>query len=144
MIKIQQEFMHDIEKEIPGDCHRACIASIFELPLSEVPHFYRLAFTRPNDYSEIGTENLTRFLEKFGVFQLTVPAVGWDINEWVAGMFIKRNIYHIISDQSPRFKDYFHSVVGCNGKQVWDPHPEAKEPLPVTDKRTFDFFVKYL
>jgi hypothetical protein len=41
MKPIDQEFMHDPEKGIIGDCFRACIASILELDINEVPHFYR-------------------------------------------------------------------------------------------------------
>lgn len=39
MIPVKQQFRHFPEYGLWGDCHRACIASILELPLEEVPHF---------------------------------------------------------------------------------------------------------
>lgn len=50
-----------LERGEPGDCYRACIASIFELPIEDVPHFTleacRLAGAdvdaRPFDYAAL-------------------------------------------------------------------------------------------
>lgn len=35
----KQAFRHDPKRRIYGDCHRAALASIFELELDDVPHF---------------------------------------------------------------------------------------------------------
>lgn len=39
MIPLKQQYRHDPPR-IWGDCHRACIASILELPLAAVPNFH--------------------------------------------------------------------------------------------------------
>lgn len=39
---------HDPEKGTWGDCTRACVASIFELPAEEVPHFAELGEEEPD------------------------------------------------------------------------------------------------
>lgn len=39
MIPLRQRNKHDPENGVYGDCHRAALASLLELPLDEVPHF---------------------------------------------------------------------------------------------------------
>lgn len=39
MIPLKQRNLHQPEKGIYGDCHRAAYASLLELPLDDVPHF---------------------------------------------------------------------------------------------------------
>lgn len=39
MKPLQQRFLHKPDDGVYGDCHRACIASLLELALDEVPHF---------------------------------------------------------------------------------------------------------
>jgi hypothetical protein len=36
---LKQKYRHQPDKGIYGDCHRAAIASVLELPLEAVPHF---------------------------------------------------------------------------------------------------------
>lgn len=40
MIPLKQRHRHDPANGIWGDCHRACVASILELPLDAVPNFH--------------------------------------------------------------------------------------------------------
>lgn len=40
MKPLKQRFRHNPEEGIWGDCHRAAIASVLELDLDDVPHFY--------------------------------------------------------------------------------------------------------
>lgn len=39
MIPVKQRNRHDPENGIYGDCHRAALASLLELPIDDVPHF---------------------------------------------------------------------------------------------------------
>lgn len=39
MIPVRQRNKHKPEEGVWGDCHRACIASILDLPYEDVPHF---------------------------------------------------------------------------------------------------------
>lgn len=40
MTPVTQEFRHDPKNFIWGDCHRAALATILDLPISKVPHFF--------------------------------------------------------------------------------------------------------
>jgi hypothetical protein len=38
--KLKQMYRHVPEDGLFGDCHRACYASILEVPIEEIPHFF--------------------------------------------------------------------------------------------------------
>lgn len=40
MTPVKQRFLHRPDEGQFGDCHRAAVASVLDLPLDEVPHFY--------------------------------------------------------------------------------------------------------
>lgn len=114
MKPIDQEFIHRPEIGQYGDCQRAVIASLLELPISEVPHFLQLANGDPSVY----WEGLQAFCRSRGYAYMTVPARS-------GALFCGDDgpIYHEISGPSPRGNGVFHAVVGCNGDVVFDPHP---------------------
>ena len=135
MIPQEQQFPHDPEAGVFGDCFRASIASILELPIEEVPHFLH------DGNQELWLERFTAFLNPLGYFMMSIPAANWDFEGWMNESKIKGDIYHLISDQSPRFENELHCVVGRNGAVIHDPHP-AKTGLPLkTEKRTFEFII---
>lgn len=135
MIPRQQEFAHDPANGIVGDCVRACIASILEMEMKDVPHFLA---------TEDWLKSSAEWLKTHDLIMMTIPAQTWDFKAWLAAAKVPGNVYYIIEDQSPRFPDELHAVVGCNGEQVYDPHPENQLniPMPITKKRAFTFFVK--
>lgn len=135
MIPQEQEHPHDPIAGVYGDCFRASIASILELPITDVPHFLY------DGSQDLWLERFTAFLGPLGYFMMTIPAADWDFKSWKNLCKIKEPIYHLISDESPRFSNELHSVVGCDGNVIHDPHP-SKLGLPVkTSKRTFDFII---
>ena len=96
-----------------GDCFRACIASLLEMPAEKVPHFYEpggaAALRRTNDW-----------LAQFGYAYAEVASnqlIGWD-REYLGNF--------IAVGPSPR-GDFLHAVIGNGGGQNWeivhDPHP---------------------
>jgi len=96
-----------LKSDDDGDCFCACIASILELPLSEVPHFTdRLWFRRYNNW-----------LRKFGLKLLRVKNID-----------LRNSGYTIEVGDSPRY--VYHAVVCKNGKRVHDPHPSNEFLLP--------------
>lgn len=116
MTPVDQEFVHRPEIGQMGDCQRAVIASLLDLPIAAVPHFHL-------DPSWGGTEFWTRvqqFLAERGYFHMTMKA--FDIAEY-SDTFGTPPIYHEISGPSPRGNGVFHACVGCNGQIVHDPHP---------------------
>jgi len=109
-----QEFIHDAEAGIYGDCQRAVIASLLELNIEDVPHFLRDA----NGHAVGFWEGLQSFLASKGYAYLTVPA-----RSGAAFYGSEADIYHEISGPSPRGNGVFHAVVGKNGEVHFDPHP---------------------
>lgn len=106
MKPVDQEFLHDPANGQHGDCLRACVASLIEVPAAEVPHVAQLF---PND-ARAAWNHLYDFLEARGYC-------------YVPGRkTIIEGQYHIISGPSPRNKGT-HAVIGLDGKIVFDPHP---------------------
>lgn len=109
-----------------GNCFQAALASIFELPLEEVPNFCCVA--DPSDWYSAANEWLGK---KYGLWLLLVGK--WD----GAAQPPTPRGYHLISGRSPR-RGVRHSVVGLNGQMVHDPHPSG-DGLAIED--TYDLFV---
>lgn len=86
-----------------GNCLAACIASIFEIELSDVPDF---------GIDDGWYKRFTEFMvQRFGLQPIDIHA---DQSFAPLG-------YHIINGDSPR--GLLHSVVGNCGEMVHDPHP---------------------
>lgn len=114
MSPADQEFTHQPEIGQHGDCQRAVIASLLDLPISDVPHFLQLCDGDPSDY----WDRLQEFCRGHGYAYLTMPARCGALFFGEVG-----DIYHEISGPSPRGNGVGHAVVGCNGQIVFDPHP---------------------
>lgn len=114
MKPVDQEFVHLPEIGQYGDCQRAVVASLLELPIAEVPHFLALAQNDPSDYWDM----LQAFCRAHGFAYLTMPARCGTLFFGEVG-----DVYHEIAGPSPRGNSVTHAVVGCNGEIVFDPHP---------------------
>ena len=114
MTPVDQEFLHDPDNNQYGDCQRAVIASLLDLPISEVPNFNQIAQGDPTVFYD----QIQKFLQPFGYGWLTL-APG------VQHIFFGEgsDCYHEISGPSPR-NNGWHAVVGKNGSIEFDPHPE--------------------
>lgn len=106
--------LHDPENGQYGDCMRATIASILELESNEVPHFYENGDDKDFDKSKCD------FLASLGLVEMTLnyPELFEYKSYTLNGL---TGIYHLMSGYTER-KTY-HSVVGCDGVMVHDPHP---------------------
>lgn len=126
-----QEFIN-IPGEQYGDCMRACIASLLDIPIADVPHFLRDA-----------DGDATAFWH--GVYDFT-EARGFDYSPEHARfkkiLAADLNGYHIIGGPSPRGGGLLHAVVGLNGEIVFDPHPSKTGLAGDPSEWTFDFMVK--
>lgn len=110
MRPVNQLELHDPPDSI-GDCFRACIASILELPADEVPHFGRLAWP---------DENMDVIAASWLALLLNRELVYWD-----APLFRGDPLWDlplIASGKSPRSEAH-HAVVWQYGKVAHDPHP---------------------
>ncbi len=130
MTPINQEFRHDPDNGVYGDCQRACIASLLDLPISEVPHFLH---DNTNDAAEFN-RRINAFLAPRGLVHLETAA--FDFAE-----HIKSDCFHMI--YGPASRGFCHAVVGFNGEVLHDPHPSRAGLLPDRrDEWTFGFLVR--
>lgn len=119
MIPVTQQVVHeggyDPAREEAGDCLRATVASIFELPIEEVPHFCDTGLERPGNKS-VWSWALIGWCFTAGV---VIDARQVTDGERIAYSGIPG--YCILSGPGPR--GWRHSVVGYQGRMVHDPHP---------------------
>ena len=93
-----------------GDCESACLASLLELPLSEVPNFH--------DSKEDFDKAQSNWLKAQGYFIVWITA-NKELEEIL-------EMYYILVGTSPRNQDKLHSVIAHQDKVVHDPHPSKK------------------
>jgi RNase P/RNase MRP subunit p29 len=86
-----------------GDCFNACVASLLELPLAEVPHF-----CSHDDWWSY----FNGWLEARGLYAINFQLT----NNW------RPEGLYILNGRSPR-GTYNHSVVALRDRVVHDPHP---------------------
>ncbi len=89
--------------EIPGDCVRACVCSILELPLEEVPHFVRW-------HGHEWAFALSYWCDKRGIGATCLD-----------GHHIMNDAPYMLCGPSPRKGR--HAVVAQAGLIIHDPHP---------------------
>jgi len=95
-----------------GNCFSACLASVLDLPLSEVPNFFEIA---PDDRDD-WWEAVRIWLRKRNLGVLPINA-DWNIVRSMPGAYL------IVAGMSPRGR--LHSTIWFNGEMVHDPHPEG-------------------
>lgn len=109
MIEVTQTTFGFPDQNVPpGDCLPACVASLLEIRLEEVPRT-RLV------------EEMADWLRERGLYAISFRCDPERGDIVPAG-------YHLLGGQSPRrpaFKDYkmLHSVLARGRDIVWDPHP---------------------
>jgi len=113
---VKQQFRHFPEYGLWGDCHRACIASILELPLEEVPHFC-------DGGQEVGGLDcpVRSWLDERGLFQTNTPYNGnIDLDQLLHDLgIVLPGIYFILGGSSRN--GVGHSLVAGEGRIVHDP-----------------------
>ena len=113
-----------------GDCLRACVASLLELPLEDVPHFMET----PESARE-WPQALTAWLHGRGRVLETLALPG-DLEAALAYMAAHhpREHYILAGRAGP---DFGHVIIGLGGRIVHDPSPRVSDrgvsqlgPLP--------------
>ena len=94
-----------------GDCMRACVASIFEMTIDEVPNFME---NGPKAYAD----NLAAWCQAAGLKFLDILIEHKELMEYILSDHI------IATGASPRNPEYNHAVICKDGKVVHDPHPD--------------------
>jgi hypothetical protein len=124
MIPVEQTIMggDSTMPGVHGDCLRACVASVFELPIEDVPHF-----VAEDDWYN----HFRRWIESRGfVLGNAFHTLDEDDPTKLNG-HPSEGIHWIASVYSPRLvhedgKPGQHVVVMCGGEMVWDPHPQRE------------------
>lgn len=97
-----------------GNCYPACLATLLELDLAEVPHVYQL-----HADPEAANDASVRWLQQRGYTELYFEWAPW-LNHYAPGTLA------IFGGKSPR-GDWSHAVVGeitaTGWRLVHDPHP---------------------
>lgn len=103
-----------------GNCFQACVASIFELPLEDVPHF--CGYKNKHWFQDI-----QRWMNERGFFYFPVCFSETNL-EYETLYPILPDVLCIASGKSPR-GNFNHSVVGVirsgyDFRILYDPHPD--------------------
>lgn len=110
MTPVDQSIMHDPDNGQHGDCMRAVLASLLDLPIGSVPHFALLDAEGKGNFWIM----IAEFCRQHGFsFVIMRGRFGW----------AEDAIYHGIGGKSPRNPAGHHAVVGRNGQIFHDPHP---------------------
>lgn len=110
-----------------GNCLQACVASLLEVPLEEIPNF--TDWMNWDDYDDNSWwTKYEDFMEQFGLQPIGIdPNGNWKPRGW-----------HMIVGKSPRH-DCDHVIVAYNGEPEHDPYPGGNCELQ--SKAAYEFFV---
>ncbi len=138
MIQINQTKFHNSETKESGNCYAACIASILEKDINDVPNVL---------YIETWTDYLLRLHEWLHIFDLCYIEVE---RSGLVNTDLNYLGYHLICGKGPRKKDdgkfIYHAVVGYKGVIKYDPHPsrEGLNPEDGNNPYYFGFILQNL
>lgn len=102
-----------------GDCFRACIASILELPAWDVPHFALRAF-QDDGTDQDAVQECRSFVNTLGFGYVDIPFQSDSVDEMLR--FCARfapGTHYVMTARSKR--GFAHCVVGFDGEIVFDP-----------------------
>ncbi len=107
-----------------GNCFSACVASILELHICNVPHF-----------CGGGNEKWLKDAEAWLRENHNLTLLGF-VSRGRSGVYCLPSMFHILSGESGR--GLFHSVVAFCGEVVHDPHPSRKGIIEIEE---YDFLI---
>lgn len=124
MIPVTQTLFGDGEDgSRPGNCLQACIASIFELPLDDVPHFV--------EFKSQWYDKFNAFLAEHDLWPIELSCD----HHLPTDSYFKDAGYYLAGGKSPR--GIMHSVVYHNGELAHDPHPKGGGLVEFVDITVF-------
>jgi len=129
MKPVDQMYLHDPDNGVSGDCFRACVASVLELPIEEVPHF-----VSTDDWIACTQQ----WLKEKGLQFIEVQ-----YNSMMFDHFKLYGLYHMMTGPSPRFPGSLHCCVALDGKIVHDPHPDRSGLAGSEDDWLVGLLIKY-
>lgn len=112
MKPVDQTIMHEPHLGLYGDCMRAALASMLEVPIEKVPHFLH---DNTSDNAEF-CRRVSDFLRPLNLGYISFPECRQALHE--TGV---RGLVHEVSGTSER--GVCHACVAVDGEIVHDPHP---------------------
>lgn len=110
MTPVDQRILdHDPARGRVGDCMRACVASLLDLPYEEVPHFF------DGEGAEHGYEALRAWLAVRGLSYVELP-----LSDPLPSWFVHTVRHYILIGRQQG--GTIHAVIGRHGEQLHDPH----------------------
>lgn len=116
MIPVKQTIVHDIANGVYGNCFSACLASLLELHIDQVPHFTAHIPKGQREWTDL----VNAWLRRRDLAYFEVEASRFDL--WVP--VLEGIGYYVLTGPSPRGPDWDHAVVARGGRIVHDPHPD--------------------
>ncbi len=114
MNRVWQKNKHDPANGVFGDCQRACIASMLDLRLEEVPHF---ADGWPS--SDVFAKRLNDFLRLFDMVGIHIAYIG-ELDRVMDCIALNNpGVYYTLSGSSSRGFD--HCTIALGSEIVHDP-----------------------
>jgi len=102
-----------------GNCLSACIASILQLGIEEVPYFMSDDINGREWITKLAT-----WLVQFGLYPVVVTG----------GMFTKLGFAGVHILQGPTVRGGTHAVVGVGNTVIHDPHPSRAGLLSISER----------
>ena len=132
MIPVFQTQSHNPSEGIYGDCHRAAVASILELPIDKVPHFFENDSVNDDKFDSnirpwFASKGMSYLTFCYEAFELPNGEMFTHKNLLEAMTAWNPNIYYILGGKSPTGAG--HSVVCLNDKIVHDPGNFSTTPI---------------
>lgn len=122
MIPVTQTILHSEDRI--GNCLQACVASIFELPIDDVPHFVELEdtwFMAMNEWC----------LSRFQCEPVMIEAKSHPFQVFLGScIYIASGVSPRASEKEP---DLLHSCVYKDDELIHDPHPDQTGIMDETD-----------
>lgn len=124
---------HDPARGFYGDCARACVASIFELKLEDVPHFCEYDNGDGAQY----LNNLRSWLRPRGMVPLFFSVPEDHYEQTCADLVTaEMDAYHLLGGRAGEMQ---HVVVAQQGRRVHDPYPHPYGELMPDANGTYEF-----
>jgi hypothetical protein len=109
-----------------GNCFAACLASILELPIEQVPNICHLG--------EDWLTDCNKWLRRFGFWMVPMLIEGVNMQTQEREPW-KPEGWHIIAGDNQNGDR--HAVVGYNGRTMFDPNPNRKGLKNITEYYVF-------
>lgn len=134
MIPVYQQFKHDPANRVYGDCMRASLASVMNLPIEKVPHFARDTWCEAQQECTGFWHAVEVFLNDRDLHYVLIHVTAESSDE--VANFIRNvglqnpDVYYLAGVRSKR--DINHMVVCIDGEVVHDPYP-SEEPIDMAN-----------